>query len=235
MKNALGSILFLLFILSACSTDEPTILKVDTSSKENDPELIEVVTEDEVTDEYIEFTINDEIVRVNLKNIPILKTYLQGVEQPITEINNMEIQKLFEQENNEIYLLSFSCQLDKCSHILLDQNNEHEGILVADLAILDGYNLSPEQSKLLLIFKRTLAQESSLSNIVIIDMNKWTFLSLHNEDIVHNMFDFNWPILSASWIDEDNVSISVPDSLLNYFDETENSNDKINDIKFHVY
>ncbi|MFS0672262.1 hypothetical protein [Ornithinibacillus sp. 179-J 7C1 HS] len=236
MKKLLGILLFFLVMGVGCSNNEPAIVKVDINPDEanEEPELIEEIIEDEIVDEFIEFTVDDEVIRVNLKQIPILKAYLQGVEEPKTVIEKMKIEKLFNKDNNEIYLLQFSCQQDQCSYLLLDQSSDNTGHLVADLASFEDFIISPEESKMLLKFNRPSNQEYPLSNIVVIDLVDWSVLTLENEEIINNLFDYNWPILNASWVDDETIAISVPDSIPINSEQVEDGNEELNEVLFHI-
>ncbi|WP_053074926.1 hypothetical protein [Ornithinibacillus californiensis] len=235
MKSKLGYMLFFMLFLVACSNDEPAIVKVDTPPEETAevPELIEEVSEDEVVDEFIEFTLENEVVRVNLKQVPILNAYLQGVKNPQNVIQQMDIQKLFQQEDNDIYLLEFSCD-NTCSYLLLDQSSENTGILLADLSTFEQFILSPNETRVLVKFNRESAQDYPLSTIIVIDLKEWAVLSLENDAIVSNMFDFNWPIIAANWIDEETISISVPESLPTNHEQADIPNNEMNEIVYDV-
>jgi hypothetical protein len=235
MKSKLGFMFFLMFFLVACSNNEPAIVKVDTPPEETseEPELIEEVSEDEVVDEFIEFTLEDEVVRVNLKQVPILSAYLQGVKNPKAVIQQMDIQKLFQHEDNDIYLLEFSCD-ETCSYLLLDQSSENTGILLADMAFYEQFILSPSESRVLVKFNRESTQEYPLSNIIVIDLKEWAVLSLKNDANVSNMFDFNWPIIAANWLDEETISISVPETLPTNHEQADIPSNEMNEIVFDV-
>ncbi|GGA87694.1 hypothetical protein [Ornithinibacillus halotolerans] len=229
MKKLLGIILFLI-LLAACSNSEPVIVKVDRQPNEeqSEPELVEEIRDEEV-DEFIEFSLEDELLRVNLKQIPILDAFLQGSENRQEIIEEMNLERILNREDNDVYLLEFSCNNDQCSYLLLSQNTDNTGHLVADLATFANFSISPDESKLLLRFTRNSKEQYPLSNIIVIDIDKWTILTLHNETITNNIFDFNWPIISASWIDEETITISVPDGI--HFESNNQETDNVNEVQ----
>jgi hypothetical protein len=233
MKKALG-FLFLFLILSACSKSEPAIVKVDPPSEvvTKEPELVEEVSDNEEVDEYIEFKLDDEVLRLNLKQIPILNAYLHAARDRQAIIEKMDIHRIIDKEENDIYLLEFSCQDNECSYLLLNQNIQNAGFLVADFATFENFILSPEESKLLLKFNRESNQDYPLSNIVVIDLEKWEILGLKNNTITNNLFDYNWPIFSANWVDEETIAIAVPDTLVSNPEAPGGFYNKVNEVTF---
>lgn len=238
MQKSLGFLFFLMLILAACSNEQPAIVKVETppENTKDEPELIEEITENEKVDEYIEFTLEEEVVRVNLNQIPILSSYLHAAKDRQRVIETMDFQHLLNKDDNDIYLLEFSCnQMEHCSYLLLDHNSENTDFLVADLAKYEEFILSPEETKLLIKFSRDTSQGYFVSNIVVIDLEEWTIMSLENDDITTNLLDFNWPILSVGWMDEESISISVPDALPTNTEQLdEAANEITNDIIFNI-
>ncbi|WP_010096852.1 hypothetical protein [Ornithinibacillus scapharcae] len=238
MKKILGLLFLFVLVLTACSHEQPAIVKVETPPEDTkeEPELIEEVTDNEKVDEFIEFTLEEEVVRVNLNQIPILSSYLHAVKDRQQVIEKMDFQHLLNIDDNDIYLLEFSCnKADHCSYLLLDHNSENTDFLVADLASYEEFILSPEGTKLLLKFSRDTSQEYSVSNIVVIDLQEWDIMSLENDDIENNLLDYNWPILSTSWVDDESILISVPDTLQTNTEKTDTEIiETTNDILFNV-
>ncbi|WP_052345783.1 hypothetical protein [Paucisalibacillus sp. EB02] len=236
MRKSFGVLFFIVCFLVACSNSEPAIVKVNTPPEEvaKEPELIEELTDNEEVDEFIEFKLADEVLRVNLKQIPILSAYLHAAKDRQAVIEKMDIQQIVNKEENNIYLLEFSCLDGQCSYLLLDESSENTGLLVADLALFDHVVLSPEETKLFLKFNREPTHELPLSNVVVIDLENWEVLPLENEAIVNNLFDYHWPILSVNWIDEGTLSISIPDTLDTTKEHPEDSNSKVNEVIFTV-
>jgi hypothetical protein len=215
MRKTLTVLFIGIILLTACSKSQPAIVKVDTPTNDltSEPELIEEVTDNEKVDEFIEFPLDDEVVRVNLKQIPILRAYLQASKDPKSVIEKMKIERLYSKENNDIYLLEFSCTDMGCSYLLLDESTENTGFLLADLASYETSLISPDESRLLVKFTRNREAELPLSDVVVIDLINWQSLSLKSEEINYSVLDFSWPISAVTWIDDDTVSLSVPEML----------------------
>ncbi|WP_106497811.1 hypothetical protein [Lentibacillus sp. Marseille-P4043] len=198
-------------LLSACSKNGSAIIKKDsppTDPNEN-PELIEEENEDEVS-EFIEFALPNEEVMINLEMVPILNSYLEATadrEKAIKNMNMLQIQA----ENSEMYLLEFSCHNDFCSYLLLDQSKDNQAILVADLAKSIQSKLSPDKSKLFLQFNRATKLPLPLTDIVVIDLEQWKPLQLTNKTDDRQVLDYNWPIITAEWMDNQKIRASLPD------------------------
>ncbi|WP_051359320.1 hypothetical protein [Paucisalibacillus globulus] len=236
MRKSLGVLSFLLFFVVACTNHEPAIVKVDTPPEEvaEEPELIEEVSDNEEVDEFIEFKLDEEVLRVNLKQIPILSAYLHAADDRQAVIEEMGIQHILNKDGNIIYLLEFSCTNEECSYLLLDETSENTGLLVADLAIFEHVTISPEDSKLLLKFNRNSTHEFPLSNVVVIDLEEWHVLSIENDSITNNFLDYQWPILFVSWIDEESLSITVPDTIEPNNLHSETTNNNVSEVIFTV-
>lgn len=238
MRKTLIVPLIGLIFLTACSHSQPAIVKVNTppDNATEEPELIEEITDNEKIDEFIEFPLDDEVVRVNLKQIPILYAYLQATTNPKSVIEKMKIDRLYSKENNDIYLLEFSCTDMGCSYLLLDESADNTGFLLADLASYEKAVISPDESKLLVKFNRYPEMKPPLSDVVVVDLINWQSLTLKNEENDHAILDFNWPIISVSWIDNETVSISVPETIpqANEVEGNNANKGKVTTVQFHV-
>ncbi|MUK90253.1 hypothetical protein GMD78_17915 [Ornithinibacillus sp. L9] len=199
MIKKLSFIFCMIILVTACSKSEPALVKKDTppSQPKDSPELIEQPNDDEETDEFIEFTLEDEVVMINLHLVPILRQYLHAVSKRDEIIKEMNIQRIHEEPDNSVYLLEFSCNHVLCSYLLLDQSKENTGHLVADLATLSSVKLSPDETKLLLVFHRESSLPLPMANIVVLDLEKWKAVKLENITNDDYILNYSWPILSA--------------------------------------
>src|SRR5699024_10777921 len=148
-----------------------TIVKRDqsTATHANTPELIEEKGENQ-TEQHIVFTLPYEQLTIDLTNIPILKEYLQWVDDPKMAVEKMNMIPIdFEDKN--IYLLEFSCQKDLCSYLLLDEGSKQQSYLLADMAKFVQSHSSPDDQIILLEFDRKDKFSLHLSHLVVIDAN----------------------------------------------------------------
>ncbi|MGY0692174.1 hypothetical protein ACW2QC_05180 [Virgibacillus sp. FSP13] len=211
MKKRWILVLICFILLAACSKNSSAIIKKDsppTDPNEN-PELIEEESEDEVN-EFIEFALPNEEVMINLEMVPILNSYLKATADRKKAIENMNMLQI-QAETSEIYLLEFSCHNDLCSYLLLDQSKDNQAILVADLAKSVQSKLSPDKSRLFLQFNRETKLPLPLTDIVIIDLEQWKQLPLTHKTDDKQILDYNWPIITAEWVDNQQISASLPD------------------------
>ncbi|WP_090869448.1 hypothetical protein [Oceanobacillus limi] len=205
--------LFTFVLLSSCSSDEPVLVKKKTTlphSQEN-PELIEQKNEDEEVNEFIEFTLDDEVVMLNLNLVPILNQYLHAVSDRNKKIEEMNIQRIHQKVTNSIYLLEFSCHNSLCSYLLFDQNKDNTGHLVADLANLIHAKLSPDHSKLLLQFNRESNLPLPVTHLVVLNLEEWQPVKLENEHTDTQLLHYKWPILGLDWVNNETISVVIPD------------------------
>lgn len=203
--------LSVLLLLTACS-EEPVIVQKDTKlvDPNQDPEFVEEQNEDEEVDQYIEFTLPEEEVMINLKMVPILDAYLQATQSRQQALDKMNMFRI-SATDKYLYLLEFSCQDELCSYLLLDQTMDNQAYLVADLAKYIQAKVSPDNTKILLRFNRKLKAPAPYSNIAVIDLEEWELMQLVNETNDKDVLNYKWPILSANWVDDDTISVSHPD------------------------
>lgn len=183
---------FILLILLTACTEEPVIMKSESppENPNQEPEIVEEGNDsEEDIEEYIEFALPEEEIMINLKLVPILDSYLQvaqNKEQAMEQMTLIPIQAA----DKTLYLLEFSCQQTLCSYLLLDQTEDNWAYLIADLAKLAQKTTSPDDTKLLFHFNREQASPPPFSDIVVIDLEKWEPITLHNQTEDEVMLDY---------------------------------------------
>ncbi|WP_099157892.1 hypothetical protein [Virgibacillus ndiopensis] len=210
MFKRLTLLFFICILLTACSKDEPVIVKKDAKAADpnEEPELVEQKSNEE-TDEFIEFALPDEKIMINLEMVPILNEYLYATKDRKKAIEKMKMLRIDAIER-DIYLLEFSCKNGLCSYLLLDQSKENQAFLVADLAKSIQTKLSPDHSKILLQFNRETALPIPLSNLVVIDLKNWELVSLTNDTNEAKLLHYSWPIVTAEWLDNQTITAMIP-------------------------
>lgn len=214
VKQLLFIVFVLLLFMTACK-DEPVLVKEDSQPENPNkkPEIVEQQQdgEEEEIDEFIEFTLPDEKVMINLKMVPILDEYLHAAKDPQQVIERMNIERI-SITNDNLYLLKFSCQNNLCSYMVLDQTKDNQAYLIADLAKIKQMEVSPEETKIFFHFDRNIESPVPPSDIVVIDLEKWEPLTLENQRDDKKLLDYNWPIITADWKDDQTISVTVPDT-----------------------
>lgn len=192
--------------LAACSSHKPAIEKKNATPKdtEDNPILIEE------QDKFIEFSLLNEQVRINLNMVPILNDYIESAAFPKEAIKEMEIKRV-RSTDKKLYILTFSCNEDLCSYLMLDWSNDNNAaMLLADIASLVQMKPSPDDTKLLLQFERKNSLPLPLAEIIVVDTEKWEQLELENKTNNMDFLEFTWPLTSAKWSNNEHVLISKP-------------------------
>jgi hypothetical protein len=193
-------------------SDIENVISGNPKNSKAEPELVEEEIDDDEVEEYIEFYLNDEQVTINLKGLPILNNYLHGSANRKQSIEEMELTRVYSDEEN-IYLLEFSCNDTLCSYLILNQNRDNPSFLIADLARSLETKLSPDESKLLFLFERDAGPSEGMKDIVVIDIMDWSRLQLINETTGETILGYKWPLNEVEWVDDETISVIKPDSI----------------------
>ncbi|MHA6252030.1 hypothetical protein [Oceanobacillus sp. CAU 1775] len=235
-----ATLLLMATILTACTTENKDAISKVEEVFENAPADLEVADEEmeearEGKVQFIEFNLEEENILIDINKVPILAEYLNPLENPQNAIENMSIERL-DITNEPIYLLSFSCSNDRCSYLIFHENQEKQPFLLADLAEFSHIILSPDETKVAIQFSRSIEDKVPLNNIVIFDILNWQSLPLYNEELTSNILNFNWPFVSVEWIDEDHLSVSIPEIVeLNKESYNEWSSSTTNSVQTVIY
>jgi hypothetical protein len=213
-KTFFFSLFLMLLFIASCSSEAETDIEHVISNPDKNISETELIEEeaDEDVEEYIEFFLDDEQVTINLRGLPILNNYLQGSSNRKQAIEEMDLTRIYSDEE-KIYLLEFSCNDSLCSYIILNQHRDNPSFLIADLARLSETRISPETSKLLFLFERDSGPSEMLKDIVVIDVDNWERLQLVNETTADPILDYKWPLSDVEWVDDDTISVHKPDSI----------------------
>lgn len=203
-----------LILLSACNNEEAIIIKPEKDvdhSNASEPELIEEDNEEE-TEKFIEFSLPNEQVVINLQVVPILDAYMNAVQDQEAFIEKMNLIPITREEET-IYLLEFSCNNGLCSYILLDQDKSNEAFLVADLAKYVDTIFSPDENMILLTFNRESSFSLFLTDLIAFNLDEWELIYLEDKDL-----NYKWPISDIKWENNNTVSFTKP-LLIEYTEE----------------
>ncbi|MFS0752014.1 hypothetical protein [Oceanobacillus sp. 1P07AA] len=202
--------LIFLFGLAACSNNNDTIIKkVESAEDVKDPVLIEEVNEkDEEVDQFIEFFLEDEQLTINLNRVPILDYYLQGAENREEAIKHMNMKRL-PIEDQQVYLLEFSCIDERCSYLIFNHDESNAAILLADVAKYSNYYVSPNNQYIIFQFVRE-TQDIPLSHLVSIGLTEWSVVSLIMPENDDTIIEYTRPIIGIDWISDQEISVQSP-------------------------
>lgn len=235
------TLLIILILFTSCSTDENegAIIKATDAIEEvlRNPDANSTEIEDEF-EKYIEFEVDEEQVLVDISKIPILYDFLRIQQNPSRAIQKMNVEKLdIEQQN--IYILQFSCMKERCSYLLFHQDQSKSAFLVADMAKFINVFTSPSQSKIALQFNRAGEDTMPLSNLVVFDIYNWQSLSLKSDKTTTIFLNYTWPFVAVEWIDDEQIAISIPEFIEPYkqSDEewTSTEGNSVDIVTFEIY
>ena len=216
MKRVLFYLMISLFTVACSASETPAISHEETTSTETKkPEIIESDLEEDGDKEpeiLLEFSLPNEQVTINLSGIPILKQFLSNLEDKQKEVENMQLIPIKFHDNNTIYLLEFSCFNASCSYLLLDQSEDGNSLLVADLAKLNNVIISPNNNNFVLLFERVDSNEKNILRHMPIVINR-------TEGVIYDIelppeidrLDYSWPIVDIDWKDESTLTVVLPD------------------------
>lgn len=205
----------IVILLSACIEND-TISPIHKADLDLEPLTTSAATESEPLDQepediedYAEFTINEEIVSLSIRDIPILHQFLETQKKPQQALKEMELEKYI-LGLEEFFILRFSCHHDQCSYLLLHPDQHKPAFLVADMATYESHTFSPDATKVAFHFTRPGNGHLTPGHIVIFDLQDWTTVSMVRDNEKTGSLGFSWPILSFEWIDNSSLAIDFP-------------------------
>lgn len=204
-------VLFLIIILfTSCAKKEPMIVKKEVADN-NDIDNLEHVTMDmeEPDKEFIEFTLEDEVITVNIQAIPILQNYLSVAPDKDHVLEKMNLIPVQNENDYTLYILEFSCENNQCSYLLLDGDKKHKAYLVTDIAKLVQYQVSPKDEYVFFEFDRLTEFTIPVSHLVVFHIEEWNEVNLQST-YTQNILHYTFPFEVNGWINDDTISISKP-------------------------
>lgn len=213
-KRLLPLVFIILFFLAACSKQQPIIIQEDINTKNE--ESITFVEEDhdeeQEPQQFLEFTLSDQQVTLNIDQIPVLSNYLEQHTDRNKAIQEMQLIQIMQDDYDSLFLLSFAFQNDTCSYLLLNTELEQSQLL-ADQAKIINIEPSPDLSNILFVFERSLPDKPWNTNkLVVYNIEDWTEVTLteDNNNLI-TLHAFRWPILNVDWLNDAEIEIQLPD------------------------
>ena len=205
--------LFLLCLLVGCSKQPPIVVQEDVEpTDETSIKFIEEVqdNDDEIL-QFLEFTITDRIVTLNINDIPILSNYLKQHTDKETAIQEMQLIQMMSANFDTIFLLSFACQANSCSYLFINTETA-ESQLLADQAKVKKIEPTEDLEHLLVVFKRPLRNFPwDAHKLVVFETDGWTNVVLTEaEQELISLHGFRWPILNTTWLNDRELEITLP-------------------------
>ncbi|SER98162.1 hypothetical protein SAMN04487944_11468 [Gracilibacillus ureilyticus] len=207
MKKTI-TILLLLFITgctNADSEDNLTLPEEITGSNEviaNSIKSVPIEEESVRIDTTIDFFVDNKIITIDTEKIPILENFLSTFADREDGISTMALETL---HLENLYLLTFNCNIDNCSYMLIDHSATDQSRLLDDFVTLKSFLPSPSGDKLLFIFGKKEADYVTVFNLQEWKREKYEPFSLNNDNI---------RLSNPLWINESefSVELSLPES-----------------------
>ncbi|MBU5595279.1 hypothetical protein KQI76_08945 [Amphibacillus sp. MSJ-3] len=218
MRKKILYLLFCLLLISlllvACTKQQPMIIKEDISKidQETDEQIDEEPDDAQEDQQFLEFTLSDQQVTINIDQIPVLANYLEQHNDRNQAIEEMQLIPIMQEQHDSLYLLSFAHQGDSCSYLLL--NTElGESQLLADQAKIINIEPSPDFSKVLFVFERNLTNKPwNINKLIIYNIEDWTEITLTEDNMeLITLHAFRWPILQTNWLNDSELELQLPD------------------------
>lgn len=211
MRMRLILVLLVIFLFG-CSKEAPIIIQEESESlNETFIDLVEEFDKEERI-QYLEFTLIDQQISLNIDKIPILRNYLENHIDQEQAIQEMQLTQIVKHTLDNVFLLSFACENKMCSYLLINTDHEYSQLL-ADQANIIKIKPSPDQSYLFFQFDRKSSQHPwSTSKLIMIDLEKWEEIPIEvvNEPLM-TLNTFQWPIHEIDWINDSEVTVTIPD------------------------
>jgi len=205
-------IIISMIVLTACSdSNDAVIEKVESAeaTEMKEPVFIEELDEEEEQiDQFIEFSLEEEQLTINLEKVPILEHFLEGAKNRNEALEQMVMQRL-PIENYQIYLLEFSCVNEKCSYIIFNQDERNSAMLLADVSTYSTYYVSPNQQNLMIEFIRE-QDNVPMSHLIPIDIDEWSRVSLIMSEGDDTIIEYTRPITGVEWINDHEITVQTP-------------------------
>lgn len=202
-------LLLSLFFLAACARSEPAIVREPVSDVP-DEEII--LTEEKVEDsivQHLEFVIDDQLISINLNEVPIIKHYLAQHNNRDLAVQNMMLEPVFS-DSRDYYHLRFNCNGDLCSVLLIDTGSARTYLLADQVTFQTITGL--DNRRQLYLIERGLANQSHVrGRILVFDFNTFQAESLLSDTIdVDQIRQPLWPIQSVR-IEDNHIYVELPD------------------------
>lgn len=198
-------------LLAGCNdTDAIVIEELTDPNASEQTELIEETIRDEKV-EIIEFHLIDEIIKLNLKNFPIIDHYLAQHKNRQSAIDEMTLAPL-DTTNKSLYLLTFAVTEQDASFLLIDTAKQRSALIQDQVALVDFYTI--DNQTLLFQFKKRDV-DGDLHRHQLLAFNAEAFktvdLITDSELVEPETFRrFYWPIIDLYMTNDGTINVVLP-------------------------
>src|SRR5690625_1534951 len=124
-------LLFLLFIILVGCSKEPPIIIQEFADPTDETSIDFVADEfsDVESNQFLEFTLSDQQISLNTDKIPILSSFLKSHNDRDQAVQDMQLSQILKDKSESIFLLSFACQDNSCSYVLINTESGYSKLL----------------------------------------------------------------------------------------------------------
>ncbi|MHC0035305.1 hypothetical protein [Pseudoneobacillus sp. C159] len=144
-------------------------------------------------------------IQIDIKKyIPVLVSYLEQFDEPEREMNRIQSNYLFSNQERDFFLLSYNCGIKICNQLFLEHyQGDIKSIEVSEASFLQDFKRS--NTYLAFLFGRNEGTEVIRNQVVIFNLQDFQKTNLPEDLGILESFEF--PILSIEW--KDGVFIST--------------------------
>lgn len=151
-------------------------------------------------------------LKIPINKIPEIKHYLEGVQDKEIEISRMRGIFLKKEKTESFILLEYGCGTKMCDSVLIRKKGKEITTIKLFFGIFQDYVFSPNEDNILLVYG---VNEGPINRnfIKVVNLSEMIFIESQSKELMNEfMGEPNWPILEYKWIDNDSISIKIPDT-----------------------
>ncbi|MED1856007.1 hypothetical protein [Brevibacillus reuszeri] len=159
-------------------------------------------------------------VSIAVDDIPALREYLKEFDQEKRQIELSRIytQAIPSESAGMLADIGYSCGTKLCSHVLVQLKDDQTKTLpLCEGSIFQAAYFSPDESKLAVLLGRNEGADIIRNHVVFVDVSKLEEINIPEQkqsERVKQLVSpdsFHWPIRDLKWLDDQSVSLTVPE------------------------
>jgi len=205
-KKFLGLVITTTLIVLGCSNSTPSSASISPDKEQSSTENI------------INLSNDKHKLTIPVSSVPELQEYLKqySAEEQEAEKKRMQIDSFTIDQKTIYFVLKYSCGTKLCNTILLKKSGDDlQTRSLLETVTFAGYQFSPDQKKLALMFGRNEGTEVNRETILVVntgDLKTIVGKETTNNTIYQSLFngEVGLPILQYSWKDSSTIEAIVP-------------------------
>ncbi|WP_312110567.1 hypothetical protein [Brevibacillus reuszeri] len=170
--------------------------------------------------EEIRIPFDSKQVSIAVDDIPALHEYLKDYDQEKwqVELGRIFTQTIPSETAGMLADIGYSCGTKLCSHVLVQLKDDQTKTLpLLEGSIFQAAYFSPDESKLAILLGRNEGTDIIRNHVVFVDVSKLEEINIpepKQSELVKQLVSpdsFHWPIRNLKWLDNQSVSLTVPE------------------------